>query len=299
MTDAQMLLWPFLRWILAPLTILGIGYGIYRLLRAGIRGIFLAAADRVPGAEGDPGRERTVQRLETLRKLSVEVLRLALIVLFGLTFLRSLGLDLAPLLAGVGVVGLGVTLAAQSLLKDYLNGILILVENQYNVGDTVEINGLTGTVERLWLRLTTLRLIDGRLAFIPNGQILTVVNQTKDWSAARVEIGVPSDADVSRAVELIDACVRALAEERAEEVLEPPRSWGIVAVRERDVLLRGLVKTLPGRQWELERLLRLRIQESFAREGIPFASPRSEVRIVDSLAPRGTDQGGGPGKVSA
>jgi len=220
MTDAQMLLWPFLRWILAPLTILGIGYGIYRLLRAGIRGIFLAAADRVPGAEGDPGRERTVQRLETLRKLSVEVLRLALIVLFGLTFLRSLGLDLAPLLAGVGVVGLGVTLAAQSLLKDYLNGILILVENQYNVGDTVEINGLTGTVERLWLRLTTLRLIDGRLAFIPNGQILTVVNQTKDWSAARVEIGVPSDADVSRAVELIDACVRALAEERAEALRE-------------------------------------------------------------------------------
>ena len=150
----------------------------------------------------NPGRIRQVKTLSGV----IRATGLAIIGLIaGLQFLEELGVNLAPLLASAGVAGIAIGLAAQNIVKDMLNGILILVENQFNVGDTVRLAGLTGTVEAMTLRKTTVRDADGTLYVIPNSQITTVANQSVGYSLATVNVSVDFSANPDEVLELLKA----------------------------------------------------------------------------------------------
>jgi small conductance mechanosensitive channel len=214
------------------------------------------------------------QRVKTFRGLFLQFIRVLNAVFFLFTLLNQFRIDPKPLLAGIGVVGLGISLAAQNILRDFINGLFIIIEDQYNVGDWVGIGSFSGSIESFTMRVTRLRTTDGRLVIIPNGTISQVVNSTKIFSMALIEVGVAYSTDVSKAMGVLQRCAEQTAESFKNEVLAPPTTQGIISFGESDIVLRVLIKTLPGYQWGIERALRLRIKEQFDEEGIEIPFPQ-------------------------
>ncbi len=232
----------------------------------------------IRGAEGI-GEERR-QRLVTL----VGVLRWALYTLAAtVALLMLLGnfVDITPLLASAGVFGLAVSLGAQSLITDLIAGLVILAENQYNVGDVVEVGGVAGTVERLTLRATYLRSVEGSLHIVPNGEVRVVSNQTKDWSQALVEVGVAYEEDLDHVLGVLRQVADGMAADPAyaPRLLGPPQVVGPVSLGDWAVTVRVMVRTRPGQHWEVARELRKRILDVCKREGISLPYPRQELLV--------------------
>lgn len=224
----------------------------------------------------------TPQRASQLRTIAA-ILRATCYGIIGfLTLLQILPLfniDLKPLLASAGVVGLGISFGAQSLFKDMLNGVFILLEDQFNVGDVVRIAGLTGTVEDLSLRATTLRDGDGTLHFVPNSQIATVSNQSREYSVASLPVSVDASADPDRVIGVL----RELAlEVRRDPVFKDvasadPDILGVDRINGREVIYPVTVRVRANQKDGILRALRRRILLTFEREGIPLGIPTSTV----------------------
>lgn len=219
-------------------------------------------------------RKMLLHRINTFRGLSLQAIRVPLAMYFGYLMLGYFNIDPKPLLAGIGVVGLGLSLAAQNILRDFLNGLFIVFEDQFNVGDYVIIGGHSGTVENFSMRTTRLRTFDGHLITIPNGNISEVVNSTKDFAVANVEVGVSYSSDIKYVMNVLEECAIDTAAHFRGIVVDEPRVQGILAFRDNDVLLRVLTKTMPGEQWEFERALRREIKERFDREHIDIPLPQ-------------------------
>ncbi|MBC8122245.1 MAG: mechanosensitive ion channel family protein [Gemmatimonadaceae bacterium] len=203
--------------------------------------------------------------------LTVIVIIALLVFILG----RS-GLDISPLLAGAGIVGLAVTLGAQSLIKDIINGFFILFEDQYGIGDVIVINSnanLGGLVEDLNLRVTRLRNLEGRLITVPNSEIKIVDNLSSRWSRVDLKIQVEYTADVDRVMAVMVEEARALRAEPGwdEKMIEEPEMLGVDAFTDAGITLRMLLKTAPLQQWEVDRAFRRRLKLAFDREGIRFA----------------------------
>lgn len=200
-----------------------------------------------------------------------------------LMVLDELTIDITPVLASVGVVGLAFGLGAQTLVKDIIGGIFILMEGHYQVGDVVELNGKTGTVEELTLRVTCVRDFRGDLHIIPNGDIRLVTNKGRDWSRAVVDISIAYEEDIDRAINALGEIGRRASEdpEIGRVLLEAPSVTGVEGLENGEIRLRLIVKTIANEQWEVQRFLRRRIQEHFAKVGIKLAMPRREVLMVD------------------
>jgi small conductance mechanosensitive channel len=196
-----------------------------------------------------------------------------------LMLLSTAGVDITPLLASVGVAGLAVSLGAQTLIKDLLGGILILVENQYAIGDSIQVGNVTGTVERLSLRATHVRDVNGHLYIVPNGEVRIVANQTRDWSRALVDVGVAYEADLERALLVLQESAAAFAQDPAfgPQLLEPPEVLGPLTLGDSAITVRVMVKTLPGQQWAVARELRKWVLAACEREGVDLPYPRQEV----------------------
>lgn len=183
-----------------------------------------------------------------------------------LTVLGTIPIDLAPLLAGLGIGGLAVGFGAQSLVRDVVSGFFILLEDQYGIGDLVQINqgpaggGPTGRVEQLTLRITGLRDTDGSLHYIPNGSIINVANRSKDWSGFAMDVAVPIDADLDQARSILAAQAASAREDETfgSDLLGQPQVLGIEAIEEEVVRLRLMVETRPGRQAAVAREMRAR-----------------------------------------
>ena len=263
---------PYLR----PLATLLLWWFLDQASRRLIRRFAAGVRSRWGGEGNGSGVE---QRVDTLEHLALPLARVVLGAILGLSFLGSLGIDLRPVLTGLGVASLGISLAAQNILRDFLNGFFVVLENQYNVGDVVTLGGHSGVVEGFTLRATRLRNLDGELIILPNGAVTTVVNQTKGWSVAKVEVGIPYEADVRKALGLLDAVAEELARERPQDVLEPATVQGIVDFRDSDVLLRVLLKTPPGQHWEVGRQYRLKLKDHFDRAGVDFAYPHLDLQV--------------------
>ncbi|MCP5098291.1 MAG: mechanosensitive ion channel family protein [Chloroflexi bacterium] len=199
-----------------------------------------------------------------------------------LMILTEFNVPVTPVLASVGFVGLAFGLGAQTLVKDMISGLFILLENQYTVGDTVEISGIIGTVEDMTLRTTELRDFYGAVHIIPNGEIRVVANRTRDWSRAVIDVNITYDVDVDRAVALLEEIGRALQQEAAYAHLlhEAPQVTGVEGLDDWAVRLRIIVKTEANNQWGIQRYLRRQIRDRFAAEGIDLAFPRQDVQIV-------------------
>ncbi len=205
----------------------------------------------------------------------------AVIVITALMMVLSNFVDITPLLAGVGVAGLAVGLAAQTLISDFISGLLILLENQYSIGDVIQVGGVSGKVEKMTLRTTWLRDVEGQLHIIPNGEIRLVSNRSWGWSQAVVEVGVAYEEDLGRALEVIGQAAEAVMrdEEVGPSVLEPPVVQGPIALGDWAVTVRVLVKTRPGEQLAVGRVLRRQILDACTREGVTLPYPRQEVLV--------------------
>ena len=208
---------------------------------------------------------RLARRTSTLTAVSCAVVSSLVWTIGTLLVLGVFGIDLGPLLAGVGIAGIAVGLGAQSLVRDCIAGFFVIMEDQFGVGDEVDLGPAIGTVESITLRCTTLRGVDGTLWTVPNGSIQRVGNQSKLWSKALLDITIWYDADIDRALELLRTTSAEVCDRPDIQpiVLEPPEVLGVERLTNDGVVLRVVVKTAPGRQWELMRELRSAIKEAF------------------------------------
>ena len=213
---------------------------------------------------------RVDQRTETLGDVLASVVRMLILGVALLMILGQLGLDLAPLLAGAGIAGIAVGFGAQSLVKDFLSGFFIIVEDQFGVGDVVDLDGTRGTVEELTMRVTRVRSVDGTVWFVPNGELRRVGNTSMEWSRALLDVLVAYDNDINVVADLIkDEALRFAADpDWSEYVLEPPEVWGVQTMGAEGVSVRLVVKTAPRQQDNVARELRGRISGRLRREGV-------------------------------
>jgi len=229
-------------------------------------------------ADAYPGTQRASQ----LRTMAA-ILRATCYGLIGfialLQILQLFNIDLKPLLASAGVVGLGISFGAQSMFKDMLNGVFILVEDQFNVGDVVTIAGLTGTVEDLTLRSTTLRSGDGTLNFIPNSQIATVSNLSREYSVATLAVAVDAGADPDRVMALLK---KIAAEVRNDEAFQnvaiaDPDILGVDKINGREAVYPVNFRVKANQKDPILRALRRKVLLAFEKEGIPLGLPTSTI----------------------
>jgi moderate conductance mechanosensitive channel len=203
-------------------------------------------------------------------------------VIFGIAFsmvLSELGIDLAPVLASAGIVGVALGFGAQNLVRDFLSGIFMMIEDQYGVGDVIDLGEATGTVEEVGLRITTLRDVNGTVWYVRNGEVMRVGNKSQGFAVAVVDLPVGHSADIAEASELVARTAAALAAEGgdlAADLLAEPEMLGVESVTPEAVTLRMSVKTRAGRQWAVERALRAAIMDAFDDAGVPppFGGPR-------------------------
>ncbi|MNK32475.1 putative MscS family protein YkuT [compost metagenome] len=222
---------------------------------------------------------RMVQRSTTLTHILHSTIR-TLIAFAGLMMaLSEVGINITPILASAGIAGLAVGFGAQSLVKDVITGFFILLEDQYGVGDLVDIDTKIGIVEKMNLRITQLRSLDGSLITVPNGAVSLVSNMSKEWARALVEVNVPMETDIDRALALMLEEGVKLREERPHLLIEAPEAPGVVNFAEYAVTLRVMVKTAPLEQWAVGREWRRRIKAAFDREGIEIAVPHRVYRV--------------------
>ena len=214
---------------------------------------------------------RAEQRAATIGDVLVSVVQVAIVVVAVFVVLDELGVNLAPLIAGAGIAGVALGFGAQSVVKDVISGLFILLEDQYGVGDVVTLaTDATGTVEDVGLRVTRLRSIDGTVWFVPNGEIRKVGNASMEWSRALIDVHVGYTADIDLVRRVISEAAGALADEESwkTDVLEPPELWGVQDMDADGVTLRLVIKTAPREQWAVARELRQRISEALRREGV-------------------------------
>ncbi|RMG95435.1 MAG: mechanosensitive ion channel family protein [Chloroflexi bacterium] len=200
-----------------------------------------------------------------------------------LIILNEVGISIMPILASVGVAGLAVGLGAQTLVKDVISGIFILIENQYTVGDVVEIAGLVGKVEEMTLRTTELRDARGVLHIIPNGEIRIVSNHTREWSRAIVDVGVSYNTDITAALKTLTEIGENARQspEIGQLILETPQVTGVEELGDWSVRLRIMVKTQPNQQHTVRRYLLRQIQDVFTEKGIELAFPRQDIMLLN------------------
>ncbi|MFQ6058230.1 MAG: mechanosensitive ion channel family protein [Anaerolineae bacterium] len=233
-------------------------------------------------------RERRARTLTNILKGAGLVL-IALIA--GTMILRELGMDIGPILAGAGIVGLAVGFGAQTLVRDVISGFFILLENQFNVGDSIKVGNLAGSVEKMTLRATFLRDLEGTLHIIPNGEIRILSNRTRGWARAVINVGLAYEEEIDRALAVLERIGRELwGDERYRPLLlEEPTVTGVEELGDSSVVVRILARTQPGKQGDVARALRKRIKETFEQEGIEMPYPQYEVRLRPRSAPnRGT-----------
>jgi moderate conductance mechanosensitive channel len=222
--------------------------------------------DRATGANLERRRQRALTMGSLLRSISTFVIASITV----LTVMAELGLPLAPLLTSAGIGGIALGFGAQSLVKDFVSGIMMIIEDQYGVGDVIDTGEATGTVEEVSLRVTRLRDASGVVWFIRNGEIVRIGNKSQGWAVATVDLQVSYAEDPRRVLPLLQQVVDEIAAEPqwADKLIEPPTVAGVESVSNGAMTLRVFVKTRPGEQYAIPREIRERAKEAFDREGV-------------------------------
>jgi small-conductance mechanosensitive channel len=237
--------------------------------------------------EGQPEVE-IEKRADTLTQVVYRTVWVVGVVVAVLTVLPEVGINIGPLLAGAGIAGLAVGLGAQSLVRDTINGLFILVENQYGKGDVVSIAGVGGLVEDVNLRRTVLRDLDGTVHSIPNGQVALSSNLTRGWSRVNMNVGVAYGEDLDRVMAVIDRVGQELAKDAdfGPLILTPPRALRVDAFGDSAIEIKILGETQPIRQWDVMGELRKRLKRAFDEEGIEIPFPH---RTIVTYGAKATD----------
>src|SRR3954468_10188081 len=218
---------------------------------------------------------RADQRARTLAAVTGSLVRIVVWTTAGLTILGILGIALGPLIAGASIVGVALGFGAQALVRDFLSGFFILVEDQYGVGDKVNLSGAKGTVEEVTLRVTRMRADDGSVWFVPNGEIRKVANATMGWQRALIDVLLPLDVDVDRALSAMTEEADAVAADDTwkNDIVERPQVLGVESMSGDGLTIRLTARPIPQRQDPFARVLRARIAARLRREGIALAKP--------------------------
>lgn len=230
-----------------------------------------------PGQSRPDPRRR--QRVESVGQLSRSITTVVVWTIGIMMAMGSLGVNLGPLIASAGIIGVALGFGAQSLVEDFLSGMFMLAEDQFGVGDIVDLGEAIGIVEKISLRTTSLRGTDGTLWFVPNGQVQRVGNMSQDWARALLDISVGYDADVDRAMEVIGTACRefAASADHVDQVLEDPEILGVEELGVDAVVIRLWIKTVPGTQYALARALRRDIKVALDAAGIEIPFPQRTV----------------------
>lgn len=243
------------------------------LIRAG------EAAETIPGA----ARKRVTTLVGLLRTL-------ALVVLWAVVFVVSLdqlGVDITPILAGAGIVGLAVGFGAQNLVRDLISGFFLVLENQVRVGDVAVINGTGGLVETITFRTIVLRDLAGVVHVFPHGVVNTLANMTMGWSAYVIDVGVAYKEDTDRVVEVMQRVADELREDPAygHRILGPIEIFGVDNFGESEVTIKARFRTLPLEQWNVGREYRRRLKKAFDAEGIEIPIPHRSIYVGEASKP--------------
>lgn len=254
-----------------------------------IRGMLRRLEDRLVAkghAEGEIPSE-TEKRAETLVKLLRQGVIIVIWVMAVLLILRQMGVDITPVLASAGVVGLAVGFGAQNLVRDVIAGFFMILENQVRVGDVAIINGTGGLVEKINFRTIVLRDLGGVVHTFPNGTINTLANMTREWSAFIFEIGVAYKEDTDKVVEVLK---QVGAELRQDPIFGPSlhddvEVFGVEKFADSAVVIKGRIKTLPIKQWEVGREYQRRVKKAFDAAGIEIPFPHLSVYFGEASKP--------------
>jgi moderate conductance mechanosensitive channel len=262
-----------------------------------VRGIVKALLDReaTEGTAQELSAIEVQKRMDTLDELGSNVIRTFVVLIAGIMVLSALDLDVGPAVAGLGVIGIAVGFGAQSLVRDYLNGALILIENQYSKGDVVSIAGVSGAVEDFSLRRTTLRDLDGIVHTVPNGEIKVASNRTRTWARINQNVTVAFGTDIDKAIEVVEELGKTMAADPIwkRRILEPPRVERVESIDERGVTLKILGTVRASEQWAAGGEFRKLLLEAFAKNGIRLPRP-PQVFVAQSEATEGVQIGPAP-----
>lgn len=225
-----------------------------------------------------------VQRVETLAAVSRGAVRLVVYIATGLLCLEAVGVDTSPILGGAAIFGLAISFGSQSLVKDFVTGFFILLENQYAVGDVVAINGESGTVQAITMRRTVLRDLSGRVHNIPNGAVTNVINNTQGWSGVVIHIGVAYGSDLNLVEEVVNREGDAMFADPtwAPKLDEPPRYVGLTEFGDSALTVRIAFKTQVFEQWSAERAFNRRLKDAFEVAGIGIPFPQRDLHIISA-----------------
>lgn len=224
------------------------------------------------------------QREDTLISIIVTSLNVVVWLCAGLAILAVFGIDIGPLLAGAGLVGVALGFGAQTIVRDFLAGIFILVEKQYRVGDVLQVNqDVAGVVEHVSLRMTTLRDLDGKVHYIPNGEIQIATNLTMDYAQVDVNIGVGYESDLDHVEKVINDVGKKLFAEKEWDgvILEAPTMLRVDNFADSAIEVKVVCKTAPIRQWEVKSEILRRIKKAFDKEGITIPYPQRVIRNAE------------------
>jgi small-conductance mechanosensitive channel len=252
-----------------------------RLMRRAETGVL---PDRVSPAVS----ARRAQRAMTIGSVLKSVITIVLIAVFGTMMLSEIGVNIAPIIASAGIIGVALGFGAQSLVRDFLSGIFMIFEDQYGVGDVVDVGEATGTIEAVTLRVTRLRDLNGTVWYVPNGEILRVGNMSQNWSRAVVDVSVGYAEDLSRVKRVLADVAHDLWEDEdfSDLIIEEPEITGVEMLAPDSVNLRVLIKTKPMEQWAVAREMRQRIKSRFDHEGIEIPFAQRVVWHRDAEPPR-------------
>ncbi|MBA2550555.1 MAG: mechanosensitive ion channel family protein [Nocardioidaceae bacterium] len=289
--------------VVRPITILGLlilGWALrWAAFRAIDRITVQAAEGSVPGvlsrnkASKEPeasaiATARREQRAGAMSSLLKSIVTIMIATIVGFMVISQLGYDIAPLIASAGIIGVALGFGAQSLVKDFLLGIFMILEDQYGVGDSIDLGEASGTVEAVGLRVTRLRDVNGTVWYVRNGEVLRVGNMSQNWARTVLDIPVAYTADLDQ----VRTVLRDIAHDVWEDpdfrndVIEEPEVWGVERLDPDGVVMRVVLKTAPLEQWTIAREMRERIKERFDVLGIEIPLPQ---RVVWHRDPPGTD----------
>lgn len=267
-----------------------------RFSRVFVHGIVKRLMDReaTEGTAQELSAVEVDKRMRTLDGLFESVVQFVIVVVAALMILSSVSIDIGPAIAGLGVVGVAVGFGAQHLVKDYLNGALILIENQFSKGDVVTIAGVSGAVEDFSLRRTTLRDLDGNVHTVPNGAITVASNMTRVWARINEDVRIAYGTDVNRVIDLIAEVGRTMAAEPEwrRRILEPPRVERIEELGDQGITVKVLGTVRAQDRWVAAGELRKRLLDAFAAHGVEIPFPHRVIvnRPADGTAGAGAER---------
>ena len=277
-------------WILLELPlIIGLVIGLFILLRVTRYAVKQLKKTLLNHANKDKkvDPQETEKRINTLMGIVSSIINIVLVATFLMVILQKIGINIAPILASAGVIGLAVGFGAQELVRDIISGFFILLENQIRTGDVGIINGTGGLVEKIELRTITLRDFSGVVHIFQNGKINTLSNMTKEWSAIVFDIGVAYKEDVQKVMDIMKQTGEELYDdpEFKDEIIEPIEIFGLDKFADSALVIKARIKTKPISQWTIGREYRKRLKIAFDINSIEIPFPHTSIYWGEKIAP--------------